>query len=515
MQSDGDDRYDFGSAAWTCYTCGTSTLNLGDLATGRTYCRECYVAYKAELKFCGPASAAVPDAAEDMPYAMTPHPAWRIDRHPVAVNCFGIINLVFITVVLFGDLALYRVLHVACWVGSFAFRVHYYHPRNWWLFFMDLCYAGNHAFALALIGILPSWAYISIFILVVGPVGGGAIVLRTPVLMHHAEGFVSYFMHVGSLFAGYALRWRWDVIPVPSSPAAACGAGLLGYMAWAVPYYGLISLKPYLPFGIADMDTLLESNVAMMYGLDVPGSTTRKPAPRGSWVVFGLMHATGAVVSGLIAVWSLYNEAICLAWLFITLSSSIHFGKAFYMTCAAREVHGSKTTDRMRWGVFYKITKLDTGMNAGAKAGIVALCTLALVWLSGMSGLGVITGSMMGVSTQIPVLPKCYHGLKLLSICWCMLALAWCSGVSVQMVTTNNLPLIAGCVVVVFVQVQSRLLQGLGIARTQVQVLEVETGGRQPTAPSSGASRVLAGKRGLPDEFGERGCAKSVPRKES
>jgi hypothetical protein len=197
-----------------------------------------------------------------------------------------------------------------------------------------------------------------------------------------------------------------------------------------------------------------------MYGLNVPGSP-RKPAPRGSWVKFGIVHGILGLTGLSVSVWTLYDEAICVAYIFYVLATSIHFSKAFYNACAARE------SKRMRWGILFAVMKYDTGFFAGLKAFIIGMSTLVVVWLSGMTVQWVIAGSIIGTALQIQVLPNRYNNLKIVCACWCMVVLAYASGISVQTVVTNNLPLIAGCVVIGIVQVRSRVLQGFGAVVVQ------------------------------------------------
>ena len=248
-------------------------------------------------------------------YSMDPHPQWRLSNNRLASAVIALVYSMLIFLSVLGELNAYRLVHVGSWVFAFVFRVAYYWPRRWWFYGLDLCYVANHVLVCLFCFLTPRWMDVAVFMIAAGPVGGGALALRTPGVVHHAEGFASVFMHVGSVLSVYALRWRWHVISAVSTQSALHD-GLLAYGVWAMFYYAFIFAKPYLPWDLSEWPTLVDYNVEQMFNLVDPDSGHVKPAPRGSWGVFAAAHAALSLQGCLIAAWALQDEAVCtVGWI--------------------------------------------------------------------------------------------------------------------------------------------------------------------------------------------------------
>lgn len=154
-----------------------------------------------------------------------------------------------------------RLSYTAGATALLLYRVYYYTYKQWFCYFIDLCYASTYGLLASLwlcpsLGCSVEWEN-AVYTVAAGAVGGATFPLQTPLALHHPEAFESFFLHVSPMWVCYAMRWRFlTVSTVPSVLELATNGLWRFYVPWVLPYLAFLTVQPFLPDFIAGLETL-------------------------------------------------------------------------------------------------------------------------------------------------------------------------------------------------------------------------------------------------------------------
>lgn len=303
-----------------------------------------------------PSTIAKETTARRSVYALTPDKRWTTATEPllaaflIVVLFLGAISFIP-SLATFGDI---RGAFTLLSVQLLMYRLIYYADHQWLLYFLDFCYWVHYWCLWALWGEglgtagHPNNFAIAMFASSVGPVGGAAFMLQTPLTLHHPEAFETFNLHVVPMWIAYCVRWRWGAVvlteTVPVSRVIWLGFSKI-YVPWALLYLAFLTVKPYTP--LAKYSTLFDWYV---YG------NTAKPAvspPFFSWAwkpaayifIHMLLSLEGYAAAALSFQYQLVNQV----WLFMVFLGTCKCGYLFYYKSAHPEYHeGNKIVAGLR-----------------------------------------------------------------------------------------------------------------------------------------------------------------------
>ena len=184
---------------------------------------------------------------------------------------------------------------------------------------------------------LPSEWAIAALASAVGPVGGAVFMLQSPLLLHHPEAFMAFFLHVVPCWVAYVVRWR--VMP-PLAPELLPLTVWMPfrkvYLPWAAVHLTILLVKPYSPLSKYEMlFDWYTGSVAGVDGTGGRGKAAKKHAPpfaSYAWkpVAYIAAHALFSVEGYCAAALSLRYEAVMLVWVSLIFISNINSAFNFY-----------------------------------------------------------------------------------------------------------------------------------------------------------------------------------------
>ena len=163
-------------------------------------------------------------------YALSPNAKWA---QPTWAFAFFSLTLVVTFVFMiyppsyvesFGHL---RLFYTGISVALLLYRFWYYSHKQWFLYFIDLCYVSTYANLVSLWGCGLDGAFgrfqdgsglqmscsrqwlRALFTVAQGAVAGACFPLQTPLALHHPEAFESFFLHVSPMWLCYVMRWHF------------------------------------------------------------------------------------------------------------------------------------------------------------------------------------------------------------------------------------------------------------------------------------------------------------------
>jgi len=161
------------------------------------------------------------------------------------------------------------VLYTIVSASGLAYRLKYFARRKWLLYFIDFCFVVS-ILLLCTLWSCHQWTMdhicsddwlVAMYAAGTGPVAGATFLLQTPLTFHHAEAFMSYFIHATPMWIGYCKRWEWKVLP----PMAISTVMWLGfsrvYLPWALCYVTILLLQPWMPNKFAALETIMDGFV--------------------------------------------------------------------------------------------------------------------------------------------------------------------------------------------------------------------------------------------------------------
>lgn len=271
-------------------------------------------------------------------YSLTPNEKWLAPNW--AFPFFGLVLLTTIAIVFFLDLSFEatRLAYTVSAVALLIYRMYYYTHKQWFLYFVDLCYVSTYGLLMSLwlcpsLGCSKEWQ-MAIYVVAQGAVAGATFPLQTPLALHHPEAFESFYLHASPMWVCYAVRWRFYTISsVPGVMALANNGFWRFYVPWFVPYSIFILLQPFLPDFIAGLETLPDCQ--LRGGLTHEERLKLKRANYSKVAKENMMALSAHAVlsfSGFLAAGMAYNyHSVQVTWMASVLLTCLEAGYQFYV----------------------------------------------------------------------------------------------------------------------------------------------------------------------------------------